>query len=207
MDGAKSLEKTLNLASCKCQALYHKAPGVPIVFLHGLSYTINIWQRIGVTEALLEKNVPFLALDMPYGIKSRCQPKTRDIQTNINFAAEAIKSFFGETAPVVVGASLGGHIALNYAAHFPVKGLFLVAPAHPFEKTDIVKAYDHFSFPVRIVWGSMDSLISGEEMRALTDKLPKAKMLVYNGAAHSAYQDKPEWFKRDLLELYAISES
>jgi pimeloyl-ACP methyl ester carboxylesterase len=201
------LEKTLAVAGCKCQALYHKASGIPIVFLHGLSYTLTVWQRIGITETLIEKNIPFLALDMPYGVKSRCQPKTRDFQTNINFAAEAIKSVFGEIAPVVVGASLGGHIALNYAARYPVKGLFLVAPARPFEEADIVKAYERFNFPVRVVWGSMDSLISGEEMRALTDKLPRAKMLVYNGAAHSAYQDKPEWFKRDLLELYAIAES
>jgi pimeloyl-ACP methyl ester carboxylesterase len=200
------LEKTLNVANCKCQVIYHKAPGIPIVFLHGLSYTISVWRRIGIIETLIEKNVPFLALDMPYGVKSRCQPKTRDSQTNIKFAAEAIKSIFGETAPVVVGASLGGHIALNYAARYPVKGLFLVAPARPFEEVHLVEAYGRFNFPVRIVWGSMDSLISGEEMRALTDKLPKAKMLVYNGAAHSAYQDKPEWFKRDLLELYVIAE-
>jgi pimeloyl-ACP methyl ester carboxylesterase len=43
-------------------------------------------------------------------------------------------------------------------------------------------------------------------MRTLTDKLPNAKLLVYNGAGHSAYQDQPEWFKRDLLELYAKAE-
>ncbi len=201
------MEKTLNVAGCKCHALYHKAHGTPIVFLHGLSYTSSVWQRIGVTEQLIEKQVPFLALDMPYGIKSRCQPKTRDLDTNINFTSEAVKGVFEGAVPILVGASLGGHIALNYAARFPVKGLFLVAPARPFEDLALVKAYEQFDFPVRIVWGSMDSLISGEEMRALTDKLPKAKMLVYNGAAHSAYQDKPEWFRRDLLELYAIAEN
>ena len=64
---------------------------------------------------------------------------------------------------------------------------------------NLVKAYSGFKFPVRIVWGTNDNVISGEEMRTLTDKLPNAKMLAYNGAAHSAYQDQPEWFKRDLL--------
>jgi len=199
-------EKTLNVGGCKCQALIHKSEGVPVVFFHGLSYTIHIWERIGVTEHLVEKKVPFLALDMPYGLKSNCQPKTRDPKTNITFAAEAIKAVFGNQAPVVVGASLGGYIALNYAATHPVKGLFLIAPAHAFDNDELVAAYKGFKFPVRIVWGTHDSIISGEEMRTLADTLPNAKMLVYNGAAHSAYQDQPEWFKRDLLELYATAE-
>ena len=51
------------------------------------------------------------------------------------------------------------------------------------------KSYGKFNFPVRIVWGSQDNIISGEEMRTLSDKLPNAKLLVYNGAAHSAYKD------------------
>lgn len=177
------------------------------MFLHGLSYTIAVWQRIGVTELLEEKHVPFLALDMPYGLKSQCQPKSRDPKVNVNFAAEAIKTVFGSEAPVLVGASLGGYIALHYAATHPVKGLFLVAPAHAFDDEDLVSAYKQFKFPVRIVWGSQDSVISGEEMRTLTDRLPSAKMLVYSGAAHSAYQDEPQWFKRDLLELYANAET
>ena len=84
--------------------------------------------KIGVTELLIEKHVPFLALDMPYGLRSKCQPKTRNPETNMSVAAEAIKNLFGSTVPVLVGASIGGHIALKYAARFPVKGLFLVAP-------------------------------------------------------------------------------
>jgi pimeloyl-ACP methyl ester carboxylesterase len=200
------LEKTLNVAGFKCQSFYHKAEGTPIVLLHGLSYTVEVWQRIGLTDLLIQKHVPFLALDMPYGSKSVCHPKTRDAQANIAVVNEAVKNVFGSTLPVVVGASLGGYIALKYAATFPVKGLMVVAPAHALQDNDLVDAYKNFNFPVRIVWGSMDSIISGEEMRTLTDKLPNAKMLVYNGAAHSAYQDQQEWFKHDLLELYANSE-
>jgi len=200
-------EKTMHVNDYKCQVLHNKAPGVPIVFLHGLSYSIGVWQRFGVTETLVEKHVPFLALDMPYGLKSQCYPKTRDPQTNVCFIAEVLKQVFGEVAPVVIGASLGGYIALHYAAKYPVKGLFLVAPAHAFEDEGLVKAYSIFKFPVRIMWGSKDSLISGEEMRTLTDKLPNAKMLVYEGGGHSAYQDQPEWFTRDLLEFYLNAET
>jgi pimeloyl-ACP methyl ester carboxylesterase len=199
------LEKTLNVASHRCQALYYKAKGAPVVFLHGFSYTVAVWQRIGVTDLLMEKQVPFFALDMPYGLKSQCQPKTQDVQTNISVVAEAVKKVFGSAVPILVGASLGGLVALNYAANFPVKGLLVVAPAGALEQP-LLDSYKRFDFPVRIVWGSYDSLISGEEMRTLAEKLPHGKLLVYAGAAHSAYQDKPEWFKRDLLELYAMAE-
>src|SRR5512146_2830517 len=148
----------LHAGGHKCQALYYKAKGVPIMFLHGLNYTIAVWQRIDVTELLEEKHVPFLALDMPYGLKSQCQPKTRDPQTNVTFAFEAIQSTFGSEAPVIVGASLGGYIALNYAAQHPVKGLFLISPAGAFDNDNLIAAYRGFQFPIRIVWGNQDTV-------------------------------------------------
>ena len=149
--------------------------------------------------------MPFLALDMPYGLRSKCQPKTRNPEANVAVAAEAVKNLFGSAVPVLVGASIGGHIALRYATRFPVKGLLLIAPARALDE-DLVQSYGKFNFPVKIIWGSQDNFISGEEMRTLSDKLPNAKLLVYNGASHSAYKDQPELFKRDLLELYATAE-
>jgi pimeloyl-ACP methyl ester carboxylesterase len=200
------MEKTLRLSGYKCDALYSNVPGVPVVLLHGLSYTIGIWQCIKLTDVLLEKHVPFLALEMPYGLKSKCEPKTKDPDVNTGVVNEAVKAVFGNVAPVVVGASLGGYIALRYAARFPVKGLFLVAPTNAMED-QLVKAYRGFNFPVRVIWGSYDSIISGEEMRTLVDKLPNAKLLVYNGAGHSAYKDQPEQFRHDLLQLYVTAET
>ena len=200
-----NLEKTLNVANHKCHALYHTASGVPIVFLHGLSYTSGIWQRIGLTELLVEKHVPFLALDMPYGLKSKCQPKTRDPEKNIAVVNEAVKSMLGSVTPVLVGASIGGNIALRYATRFPVKGLLLVAPARALEE-EFVQSYSKFKFPITIIWGSEDTIVASEDMRTLSDKLPNAKLIIYNGASHSAYKDQPDRFKRNLLELYAKAE-
>jgi pimeloyl-ACP methyl ester carboxylesterase len=112
---------------------------------------------------------------------------------------------FGTAVPVLVGASLGGYIALRYAAKYPVKGLLLVSLAHALAE-NLVESYGTFRFPVRIIWGSQDNVISGEEMRTLADKVPNAKLLVYKDASHSAYLSQPERFKRDLLEFYACAE-
>ena len=199
------MEKTLNVAGHKCPALYYTASGVPIVFLHGLSYTADIWQRIGVLDYLMKKRVPFLALDMPYGLKSQCQPKTRSPEKNIAYVNEAVKTVFGDAVPVLVGASIGGNMALRYAAKFPVKGLLLVGPARVLEP-DLVQVYGKFKFSTTIIWGSQDNIIASEDMRALADKLPNAKLVVYEGANHSAYKDEPDRFKQDLLELYANAE-
>ena len=199
------MEKTLNLAGYKCPAFYSTAPGAPIVFLHGLSFTIDVWQRIGVTELLITKHIPFLALEMPYGLRSHCQPRTRNPDANVSVVVEVVKTVFDSKTPILVGASLGGHIALKYAAKLPVKGLLLIAPANALEE-DLVESYSRFNFPVKIIWGSRDNIISGEEMRTLADKIPNAKLLVYEDASHPAYLSQPELFKRDLLGLYASAE-
>lgn len=149
--------------------------------------------------------MPFLALDMPYGMKSECQPRTRDPEKNVAFAKEALENAFGKETPVLVGASIGGHMALKYASEFPVKGLLLVAPARALDPS-LVQSFGKFTFPVRIVWGTEDNVISGEEMRTLSEKLPKAKLVTYEGANHSAYISQPDRFKRDLMELYADAE-
>ena len=199
------MERTLNVAGYKCNAIYYTAPGAPIVFLHGLSYTCEIWQQIGATDLLMKKRVPFLALDMPYGLKSQCQPKTRDPEKNTAYVNEAVKSIFGSVVPVVVGASIGGNIAMRYAARFPVKALLLVAPARSQEQ-DLVQEFSKFKVSTTIIWGSQDNIIAGEDMRTLADKLPNAKLVFYDGAGHSAYKDEPERFNQDLLELYASAE-
>jgi pimeloyl-ACP methyl ester carboxylesterase len=142
---------------------------------------------------------------MPYGLKSHCQPKTRDEEVNVGVVKEAVQNIFGASAPVLVGASLGGHVALKYAARFPVKGLLLLGPTRVLEES-LVKTYSQFQFPVRIIYGSKDRIASHEELRELVEKLPNAKLNIYEGAGHAAYLNNPDRFKRDLLELYALAE-
>lgn len=200
------MEKKLNLNGYKCSILVNKAPGVPIVFLHGLGNNIEIWQRIGITDLLDTKAVPYIALDMPYGEKSICRPKTCDIEKNVTFIYDAIEHVFNEPiSPVLVGASIGGNMALQFATQFPTRGLLLISPAHTL-KENLTQTYSRFNFPSTIIWGTEDNMVTSEDMRALTDKLPNSKLIIYKGAKHSAYRDEPERFKRDLLDLYIKTE-
>jgi pimeloyl-ACP methyl ester carboxylesterase len=195
------LERNLSINGYHCSALFNQASGTPIVFLHGLSYTKEIWEGIGILGILKKKAIPFLALDMPYGMKNQCHPKTHNAEKNVTFTSSALQSIFGSQVPFLVGASIGGNIALRYAANFQVKGLLLIAPGRALEP-DLSKNYSKFKFPTAIIWGSEDNIVPGENMRTLSDKLPHAKLIVYEGAAHSAYKDQPRRFESDLLEMY-----
>ncbi len=199
------LEKTLSIANHKCPAIINHASGVPIIFLHGYSYTSEVWHKTSILDLLKEKQIPFLALDMPYGIRSKCQPKTRNTEANVAVIKDAVLSIFRDVPPVLVGASLGGHIALNYAIVNPVKAVFLLAPVRTMEER-LIQAYNDFKFPVRIIVGSEDTIAQPEELRELMSKLPNGKLTIYEKAGHTAYLASPERFRRDLIELYALAE-
>ncbi len=199
-------EKALNVADHSCRAIVSQDQGVPVVFLHGYSYTSAVWQRISVLELLQQKKIPFLALDMPYGAHSTCRPHSRSVEGNVAVVREALQTIFGSTVPVLVGASLGAHIALQFAARYAVKGLLLVGAIRVLESETLTKAYDGFKFPVRLIVGSEDHIASEEELRALASKLPDGKVTVYDGEGHSAYIGGVDQFKRDLLALYALVE-
>lgn len=115
---------------------------------------------------------------------------------------EAVQQVFGSVALLLVGASLGGYIALHYATRFPVKNLRLVAPVRVFECA-LADSVERFTLPVRIIIGSKDGIASLEELRDLAGRLADAKLTVYEGVGHAAYRDSPDRFKRDLLELHA----
>ncbi len=195
------LEKTISKASYECKILYSDAEGTPIIFLHGYSYSSDIWQRLGIISFLEEKKIPFMALNLPYGEKSHCHPKTRKVETNIAVAREAITHIFGSKLPILVGSSLGAHISLQYATCNSVRGLVLNSPTRT-QSEELRLFYPKFTFPVTIVYGSKDVIVGLDEMKSLAKQLPNSKLKIYELAGHSAYIKYPDRFKTDLLELY-----
>lgn len=194
------LETTLTLNRIKCRALLHNASGTPIVFLHGYSFTIDIWNDIGILAFLENKDIPFLALDLPYGLNSQCSRKTRDLTVNIQ-VVRAARDNAGDEEPVLVGASLGGYIAMHYVVTYPSRGVLVIAPVNTQEEL-LTQCYTDLNIPVHIVYGTRDSIVTQAEMEMLDRQLPHSKLVVYDDAPHPAYLHNPEAFRRDLLELY-----
>ncbi len=164
-------------------------------------FTSDVWSDLGVLDRLEKEDIPFIALDMPYGRRSVCSPKTSDPDTNVSVVYEAVHGVFGSVRPVVVGASLGGYIALRYTLKHPVSGLILIAPVHSLEK-DLLKYYPSLEVPVYIIYGSKDHIVSIDEMRELQNKLKNSKLIVYDNAKHPAYLDQPQRFIQDIIKFY-----
>ncbi|ABN70602.1 conserved hypothetical protein [Staphylothermus marinus F1] len=194
------IEESYNVGKYRCRIIYNSVPGLPIVFLHGYSFTSDVWRDIGVLDKLEEEKIPFIAIDMPYGARSICSPHTRSVDENLFVLKEIYRGVFGSLKPLIVGASLGGYIALRYALEKPVAGLFLIAPAHALEK-ELVKKYRSLSVPTIIIWGSRDRIVKREEMEKLSQLL-EAKLLIYDKAGHPAYLDYPDKFINDLLSFH-----
>jgi len=194
-------EEIINVRHYRCRAIVYQEPGIPVVFLHGYSFTSDVWRDINVLEALIERKIPFLALDMPYGARSACSPKHRDPEENIKVLYEAIHGFFGLTEPVLVGASLGGYIALRYAVKYPSSALLLIGPVRVSEET-LTKYYHELKKPIHVIVGSRDDIVDLDEIKSFVKQLPNAKLTIYEDAGHPAYLDKPDRFKQDLLDLY-----
>lgn len=189
------MEQTVDVDNLECRVMSGKGSGTPIIFLHGYVFTSEVWDEIGLFKALEEKGIPFFAVDMPYGSKSQCSSRSSDPELNVRVVEQV-----AEKKPVIVGASLGGYIALNYSAKNPVKGLLLIGPTGGMED-ELVKSYQQLNALTTIVYGEKDSVVSLGEMEELSKAL-NAELKIYEKARHPAYLDYPEKFKEDVLSLY-----
>lgn len=190
------MEQTVDVDNFECRMISGQGSGIPIVFLHGYVFTSSVWDEIGLLESLEEDGIPFFALDMPYGSKSQCSSRSSDPELNVKI----VEQVAGHTEPVIVGASLGGYIALKYSAKNPVKGMLLIGPVRGTEE-ELVKSYGELKANATIIYGEKDNIVSLGEMKELSKAL-NAELKLYEGARHPAYLDHPDKFKQDVLGFY-----
>jgi pimeloyl-ACP methyl ester carboxylesterase len=90
--------------------------GKPVIFLHGVLGDSHTWR---LTMKVMEKDYHVYAIDLPGYGKSE---KGAHLPMSISYYAELIHDFIEMKHldhPVLVGASLSGHIVLYYALNFP----------------------------------------------------------------------------------------
>lgn len=91
--------------------------GIPVVFLHGLTFDRTTWRPI---IERLGDNVLSIAFDLPAHGDTGGEPCTlREAAARVNSALESM----GIDEPVMVGHSISAGIASIYAASYPVRGV------------------------------------------------------------------------------------
>ncbi|MGC8996542.1 MAG: alpha/beta hydrolase [Fervidicoccaceae archaeon] len=174
----------------------------PIILLHGYSFNRNVWKEVGLLQKLEDEKIPFLAIDMPYGIKSECSRRTSDALMNLSFLEEVItKRNEKKLKPVILGASMGGFFAILYAEENNVEGLLLVGPVGTEEERVKAKA-SNLNIPVLIIVGEKDTIIDLESIKSFARTLPNSQLKIYESSGHPAYLYKKEEFVKDVLSFY-----
>lgn len=99
-------------------------PGRPLVLLHGLASTAHIWDLVAPALALHHRVV---AYDQRGHGRSDKPEGPYDFEA-VGADLAALLQALGVAAPVLVGHSWGGHVALAFAARYPAvpAGLVLV---------------------------------------------------------------------------------
>jgi pimeloyl-ACP methyl ester carboxylesterase len=98
-------------------AFEERGTGVPIVFVHGLTFSQRTWDPI---VDRLAGRFRCVTLDLPGHGESGGLPRSKE---EVGPQIHALVTHLGIERPVVVGHSLGGIEATMYAARFPVSGV------------------------------------------------------------------------------------
>ena len=111
---------------------HHAGKGQPVVFIHGYLGSSQGHWKFQLNDHTLSSQFQFIAPDLRGFGNSRSKKiiETHKNTENIADIRHLLKQHLGIVKPVLVGYSIGGTLALNYAIQFPqdVKGIVLVSP-------------------------------------------------------------------------------
>jgi pimeloyl-ACP methyl ester carboxylesterase len=188
-------------------ATYSAPGGVPpfpgVILLHMLGSDRQVWQEVGLTEALLADGYAVLALDMrghgESGSERDWDKADDDLLRVWDYFAGLEDVDEGRTA--VIGASIGANMALRTGASQPaIKTVALLSPGLDYRRVttdDAIVLYG--SRPILIV-ASEEDQYAADSSRTLAEMAQGEVVLqLYNGAGHGTAMFGPQPDLTDLL--------
>ena len=190
-------EARVEAGGVSCRLLYDEGDRGLVVFLHGYSFQGQTWYEAGIAGSLAARGYRVAAPYMPYGRSTSCTRRTRSVEASLAVIDRAVEMLAPGEPPVLVGASLGGRMALHYALARRVRGLFLAAPYLRPDEGLWGELARLRGVPAVVVWGTRDRIVPRDVAERLAEALG-ARLVVYEGAGHAPYLDRPREFTRDL---------
>ncbi|MFZ5774256.1 MAG: alpha/beta fold hydrolase [Thermodesulfobacteriota bacterium] len=170
--------------------------GRAILLLHGMKFQAQTWRDLGTIAFLAGKGYRCLALDLPgFGQSPACEVEPSEV------LAECVGGL-GLGRPVVVGPSMGGRVALDFALSHPelVGGLVLIGAVGVEERRARLASID---VPCLAVWGSEDAIAPLDHAEILVSAMPRCRKAILQGASHPCYLDQPDLWHRTVEDFLA----
>jgi abhydrolase domain-containing protein 14 len=169
--------------------------GLAVILLHGMKFQTETWRELGTLEVLAQQGLRVLAIDMPGFGKT---------QASAAQPVEILTCFFeqqGLEQAVLIGPSMGGRIALEFAIAYPqrVAGLILVGAVGVEENQTRLSA---ITAPSLIVWGGDDQIAPLTNSDILLAGLRSAQREIYPEAPHPCYLAQPDRWHASLRTYF-----
>jgi abhydrolase domain-containing protein 14 len=169
-----------------------------IVFLHGASFTADVWVRTGILDDVSEMGSRAVAVDLP-GFGDT--PET-DLGRP-SFLASLIATIEPDNGVVIVSPSMSGGFSLPLIGRDGAGSMLGFVPVAP---VGIAEFADSLSQPVDgletlIVWGADDDVVDPALGDVLATALPDHERVTIDDAGHAAYQDQPDRFVEALVSF------
>ncbi len=189
------VEKTITVGPCDLHVLEAGGAGnTDVVLLHGLKFTAQTWRETGTLDILADNGCHGVAVDMPgFGKSASCDEETFTVLRGVIEQETAGK-------PVLIGPSMGGRTALEFALDHPecVGALILVGAVGIEENRSRLS---RIQVPTLLVWGGNDQVSPLADSDLLLDGISDSTRVILEGAPHPCYLDQPENFHRIILDF------
>ncbi len=189
------VSKNIDTSSC---TLHYLESGNPddksVILLHGMKFQATTWQELGTLDKFATAGYHPVAVDMPgFGQSAACEA---DQDTVLDEFITQMKF----DRPALIGPSMGGRIALEFAINHPdtLSGLILVGAVGVEENK---QRLSEITMPVLIIWGGEDKISPIDNSDILLNGIKDAKRLIIEGAPHPCYLDQPDNWHQAVLDF------
>ena len=192
------------------EPLFDKGEGDPIILLHGFFGNFHVWEKVmdefASTHRVLIPRIPLFT-----------NPITKErLDDLVDYIDRFIrKNVSSDKKVILMGNSLGGHMALMYAWEQPsrVRKLILAGSSGLFENSfgdafpqvvdydfvqgqvkSAVSVLHNISMPTLLVWGIQDTVTPPEVALEFHDHLPNSKVVFLESCGHVPMTEQPDLF-------------
>ncbi|MDH3359800.1 MAG: alpha/beta hydrolase [Desulfobulbaceae bacterium] len=165
-----------------------------ILLLHGKKFEAETWRDLRTLHELAEAGFHAVALDMPgYG-------KSPEAEMGNEYVLRAFIQVEQLDRPILLGPSMGGKIALEFALAHPqlVGGLILVGAVGIEEYKDRLS---EIKKPTLLVWGSNDTISPPANGELLAQEIENSKLVIIDNAPHPCYLEQPDLWHDELINF------